>query len=435
MRKKPYFRLALLSSISAFLSLASPPTAWGFEIKEVVSPQGVKAWLVEDHNLPLITISLAWKKAPDPKNHSGRTEMMASLLSQGTKKMTARQYQRQLAASATSINFDTRHDMFYGDMRCLTKNKDLAFDLLAQALAFPLFSFDAVEKIRRQAITIVQNKQQDFRASSRQLFLRHLFGQSPYAFPIGGLIKDLTQITRDDIIKQHKHIITKSNLYVSVIGDISAEQLAPLLDKIFGDLPQGALLPKPKPLVWRKKGKIFQYKNTHPQAMIYFALAGLKRDHPDFIAYYTLNHILGGGSTSLLSQQIRQKYGLVYSIYTQSHINAQIGFLSGFAATSQRQQSQTIALIRQNLRHLRQKGIAPSVLEEAKAYLINSYGLGFDTSLAIAHNLTSIQRFDLGIDYIQKRAQLINQVTMADIERQINRFIRLEKMIMLKAKD
>ena len=425
----------LLIAFSVFC-LVLPARA--LEIKKVTSPNGIEAWLVENHTLPIIALSAAWERPTSAKIKAGQAKtgdvaMMMALLNEGAADMDWEAFRAKLEARSISINFDAGYDAVYGEMRTLSQNKDAAFHLLREAITHPRFDPEPVEKIRAQFLTIAAQKNQNLQSFARAQFYRAAFGNHPYAFPVEGLAKDIRAISRKDLRRQRRQILTQENLSIAVVGDITQDELAQVLDKTFGGLPKGKKIRKTKAKkIWYKGGRKISLKRQSPQTTIYFGLPGLKRDDPNFIPYYVMNHIIGGGGlASQLSREAREKRGLVYAIGTSAQALREAGFIIGSASTRNAQAQTTQKLIRKIFARFRKKGASAKDLADAKAYLIGSYGLNFDSSLAIARNLTYIKRHGLGIDYVEKRNELIMNVSQRDILRLAQKFLHPEKMIMM----
>ncbi len=406
--------------------------AHALEIKKVVSPKGIEAWLVENHALPIIALSAAWERPISPKIKTGAVAMMAAMLDEGAADMNWENFRAKLEDRSINMRFDAGHDAVYGEMRTLSENKDTAFRLLREAITRPRFDRAPIEKIRAQLLTLAAQRNQSLQSFAKTQWYRAAFGNHPYAFPVEGLAKDLRAISKKNLRHQHKKILTQKNLSIVAVGDITVDDLAQALDQIFGSLPKGEKIKKSKAkkIKWRAR-KIF-IKHQSPQTAIYFGLPGLTRDDPDFIAYYVMNHVLGGGGlTSRLAVEAREKRGLVYSIGTSALALRAAGFILGAAATRNNRAQITQSLIIKILARFRKKGVSTKALADAKAYLIGSYGLNFDSSVAIARNLTYIKRHRLGIDYVEKRNALIMNVTQKDIARLTQKFLQPEKMIMM----
>ena len=156
----------------------------------------------------------------------------------------------------------------------------------------------------------------------------------------------------------------------------------------------------------------------NPQSRILFGQKGLYRDDPDYYAALVLNHILGGGSfTSRLYDEIREKRGLAYSVYSYLLPLDSAALWLGGAGTENAAVSVSVELVKNQWANLRAFGVSQDELDKAKANLVGSFGLRFDSSSAIAGMLVAVQRRDLGIEFINERNDLIARVTLDDVNR------------------
>ena len=150
----------------------------------------------------------------------------------------------------------------------------------------------------------------------------------------------------------------------------------------------------------------------------------MKRNDPDFYAAYVMNYILGGGGfSSRLTEQVREKRGLAYSVYTYLNPLVHAGLISGGVATRNGKVKESIDIIRSEWRRLRDKGVTAKELADAKSYLTGSFPLRLDTSEKIAQTLVAMQMDKLGIHYLDKRNALISAVTKKDVDRVARRLI------------
>ena len=156
-----------------------------------------------------------------------------------------------------------------------------------------------------------------------------------------------------------------------------------------------------------------------PQTTISFAFPGIIRDDPDFFAAYLVNHILGGGTfSSRLYNEIREKRGLAYRVYSYLSFDEHSGIISGSSATSTERADQTKRLLLDEFDRISTEGPTADELSAAKSYIIGAYAINnLNTSTSIANVLVAIQRANLGNDYIDRRESYINSVTLEDARR------------------
>ena len=209
--------------------------------------------------------------------------------------------------------------------------------------------------------------------------------------------------------------LSRDRLVLGVVGDITAAELAPLLKATFGGLPAAAPASVAE-TVPAAAGDAAIIDMDVPQSAIAFGQGGLKRDDPRFYALTVLNQILGGGGlTSRLFDEVREKRGLVYSVYTGLVPLDRAALILGGAGTANERVAETIQVIREQWRRLASEGVYATELADSKTYLTGSFPLRFSGSGRIAGLLVSVQLDNLGIDYLDRRNGLIEAVTLDDV--------------------
>jgi zinc protease len=220
-------------------------------------------------------------------------------------------------------------------------------------------------------------------------------------------------------------VLTRANLKVAAVGDIDAATLGRTLDHVFGSLPANGDLTAVPDAAPTAAGRRLVVQLDVPQSVVQLGGAGVMRKDRDFMPAYVVNHILGGGSfTSRLYDEVREKRGLAYGVYSYLlTLKHSALFMVGTQASADRT-GEALALIEAQIRRMVDEGPTEDELAKAKAYLKGSYALNFDTSTKIANVLLNIQLDDLGIDYIDKRNGLIDAVTIDDTRRAAKRLAR-----------
>ncbi|MEE8247625.1 MAG: pitrilysin family protein [Alphaproteobacteria bacterium] len=177
-------------------------------------------------------------------------------------------------------------------------------------------------------------------------------------------------------------------------------------------------------------------KKDIPQSVVVFGRAGIKRDDPDYYAAYVMNYVLGGGGfASRLTEEVREKRGLAYSVYSYLYPLDHAGLMLGGVATANARVAESVRIIRAELERLRRDGITERELADAKTYLNGSFPLRLSSNRRIANILVAIQLEDLGIDYLERRADLINAVSLLDVARVTARLIEPRDLIVVVVGD
>jgi zinc protease len=167
-----------------------------------------------------------------------------------------------------------------------------------------------------------------------------------------------------------------------------------------------------------------------PQSVAQFGHRGIARKDPDFIPAYVLNYIIGGGGfSSRLMEEVREKRGLAYSVSSNLYPFEHGAIFVGNVATKNDAVGQSLDVIESELRRLAKDGPSAEELASAKSYLTGAYALRFESSNSITNQLLAIQIEDLGIDYVQKRNALIEAVSLGDIKRVANRLFEADRLI------
>lgn len=427
------FGLFLVAMIMA-LSLVTPNAAQSqtTRIIRVVSPGGIEAWLVREKTLPLIAMEFAFigGAAQDPKAKPGVASLTASLLDEGAGPLDAEAFHQAVADKAMEIGFDANRDDLRGSLRTLSENKDAAFDLLRLAVTQPRFDPEAVERIRAAQLAALRRRSTDPNSIASETWFARAFPDHAYGRPVDGSLASVPTITREDLAGFAKKTLARSNLKVAVVGDISPEDLGRALDHVFGSLPAKADLTPVTDVAPKGIGTVDVVPLDVPQSVVLMGSTGLKRQDPDFIPAYVLNHVLGGSAfSSRLFKEVREARGLAYSVYSYQVALDHVGLWFAGTATKNERAGESIRIIGEEFAKILSEGPTQAELDEAKSYLTGSYALRFDTSSKVAGQLLQIQIDDLGIDYIDKRNALIQAVTLADLKRAAQRLTDAKKAL------
>ncbi|MDX9860722.1 MAG: pitrilysin family protein [Rhodospirillales bacterium] len=409
----------MLVLVVALLAAAGRPAA-AIDIQAVSSGSGIEAWLIEDHTNPIIAVNFAFRGggALDPSGKEGLADMVSGLLDEGAGPLDSTAFQKRLEDRAITLRFEAGRDTFGGRLLTLTENRDAAFDLLRLALTEPRFDAEPVERIRGQILANLRHRSEDPDTLGRQELFAALFPGHPYGRPLEGTEESINAITADDLRDFHKRRLGRDNLVIGVVGDISPKELAGALDWLFGGLPDRAApwaLDMAPP---RADGGVSVVDKRFPQSAIVFAQKGVARDHPDYYAAYVVNHILGGGGfTARLYNEVRDKRGLAYSVYSALVPMDFSSLVIGGAGTRNDRAAETVQVIQDEWRRMAAEGPSAKELDDAKLYLTGSFPLQFSSSDRISGILVAMQLDRLGIDYLDRRNAMIEAVTLEDARR------------------
>ena len=402
------------------------------KIERVTSPGGIEAWLVESHANPLIAMRFAFRggASQDPQGRDGLAYFITAMMDEGAGPLDAIAFQEREQALAMRMDFDAGRDVMLGSLQTLSANKDEVFDLLRLALTEPRFDQDATERVRAQILAGLKFDENDPETVASLAWDRLAFQDHPYGRPIKGTMASIAAISPGDLRDYADRIFARDKLVISVVGDIDAEALGRVLDHVFGGLPaRSALVPvaDADPPFGPTREII---EMDVPQSVVQFGHRGIARKDDDFMPAYVLNYILGGGGfASRLMEEVREKRGLAYSVYSNLYPYRHGSVFIGNVATKNEAVGQSIAVIESELRRIAEQGPTEEELANAKSYLTGAFALRFESSAGIANQLLWIQIEDLGRDYVGRRNALVDAVTLHDIGRVAKRLIEADRLI------
>jgi zinc protease len=424
-------RIATFAAIALGLTF-STGTAHAMKIQSVKSPGGIQAWLVEEHGLPLVTMQYGFMggSSQDPAEKPGVANFISAMLDEGAGDILSADFQQQMETLAAKMRHEAGRDSFTGTFQTLTANREKAGDLLALALTKPRFDADALDRVRSQLLANLSFESKDPDKVAEQSWFETAFAGHPYGRPVDGTISTISGMKPADLKAYHDRVFARDNLKVAVVGDIDAATLGAFLDKVFGGLAAKAEL-VPVPQVDPQGGPAMHTVEMDiPQSVAQFGHIGMARKDPDFIAGYILNYIIGGGGfASRLMDEVREKRGLAYSVYSYILPLQRSSVYLGGVATKTDAMDKSLEVIRTQLEQVAKDGPRPEELADAKTYLTGSYALNFTSSGAISGQLLGIQMQDLPIDYTDTRNAQVEAVTMDDIRRVAKKLLQPGKLL------
>lgn len=406
-----------------FAVLAVP--AHAIDIQQVTSPGGIKAWLVQDDTIPFVAVEFNFKGGAslDAEGKRGAINLMTATLEEGAGQRDAVAFAQAVEGLGAQFSFDVGDDALTVGMRALSENRDEAAALLAEALTQPRFDDAAVERVRAQVQSIIRSEATDPQSIAAKEMSRQAWGDHPYATSINGTLESVAALTRQDLVAAKNRVLARDRVVVGAAGDISPEELGLLLDRVLGGLPEQGTAPLPEPADLQLTGGVTVIDWDSPQTIVSFAGPGLPIDDPDYFAAYVANHILGGGGfSSRLMEEIREKRGLTYGVGTSLATGVYGQTWQGGMAGSNATTGQAVDLIKAEWDRLAQ-GVTDRELTDAKTYLTGEYPLRFDGNGKIAGILAGMQLIGFPIDYVNTRNAKVEAVTAEDVKRVAERLL------------
>lgn len=420
----------LLLVLSALLAGSTPSLA--LKVEQIVSPKGIKAWLVEERAVPLIALRFVFVggASQDPAGKEGLAGLLADTLSEGAGDLTAEAFRDKLSEQGARLAIASDRDKIYGALETLTKRFGASAELLRLVLTSPRFDPDAVERVKVQRVTDLALSANEPGVIAVERWYQEAFPGHVYARPVNGVRASVEGLTRDDVKAQHRRLFAKDSLRVVIVGDIDQRAAGEALDVIFGSLPEKAelvIVPAVEP---RALAAPVVIAKDQPLATAAFGLPSIRGKDPDFPALQVLNHVLGSGDfDSRLMEEIRVKRGLAYSIKTSLLQDMVTTLMFGGFSTKNENMGPALGVLKEVLAATARDGPTPAQFENAKRYLTGSYLLDFDTNSKVAGSLLGFWLDGDGPEYLTERNKRINAVTLADVKRVAEKVLKADRLL------
>lgn len=432
-------RRVLAAGVAVLLAALACAPAGAVGIERVVSGGGIVAWFVRDRSVPLVALDFAFRRSgssTDPAGRGGLARMAAGLLDEGAGGMDSGAFQRAVEEIAARIGFSAGRDEFGGRLQTLSAERDRAFELLRLAVTAPRFDAEPVTRVRRQMLAAIRRGAERPGRIGARLWRETVFPGHPYGRPASGTEETVAAITADDLRDFVRGRFARDRLVVGAVGDISAEELRERLDRVFGGLPGTA--PRRFPVARAAAagaGRTLVARKPNPQSLILAGHQGIARDDPDWYAAVLVTRVLGGGQASRLYREVREKRGLAYAVSARLSVLDGAALVSARLSTRNARAGESLEIVRAQWRRIAERGITADELRDARSYVKGAFPLRFDSGRRIAGMLVGIQLAGLGLDYVGRRAELFDRVTLEDANRVARKLFRADDLTVVVVGD
>jgi len=400
------------------------------EKKEFRLENGLTVLHVQRTALPVVMASMLIKASPlyEPSDRPGVAYLTSLMLTEGTKSRTGNQISSSIEFMGASLGASANSDFTTVTLSALKKDAAAVFEMFADVVINPVFPEDELVRKKRILKDSLLQREEEPSYVAEKRFIKEVFGQShPYGRLVSGAPEDIDRLTREHISDYHKQKYRPDQAVLSVVGDISHDELVALVKKYFS-----AWQPVSRDIVKDSSPdtKSIQTQNTIvinkkiTQAAIVLGHHGISRENPDYYAVSVMNYILGGGGfASRLMDAVREKRGLTYGIYSSFNARKVPGEFSVEVQTKNESADEVLRIIKSEIIRIRTEQVSDSELADAKAFLTGSFPRRFETTGRIADFLVAARFYGLPEDYIEKYSSYINSVTKEDIVRVAQKYL------------
>jgi zinc protease len=402
--------------IALFLVVAFPLRA-EVDITPVTSESGLQAWLVEERSIPFVTLELIFAGGAtiESDDQAGAVNLMTALLEEGAGDLDAQAFAARTEELAARISFSSGRDSVSVSARFLTEDAEAVIDHLRLALTEPRFDEQAIARVRGQVLANLRRENLDPNTLASRGFARAAFGAHPYGRETNGTPETVAALDRQALVSAHQGAIARDRVFIGAAGDIGAEELAALLDRLFEGIPEtGAPIPERAAFLAGPGLEVIPFDG--PQSVVAFGHDGIARDDPDFLTAYVVNEVFGGGRFGTrLMRALREERGLTYGIGAFLSAGALGESYQGRLSTDNANVEIVIELLREEWARMARDGISAEELERIQTYLTGAYPLRFDGNASIASIMASMQYQGFDQDYVNIRNDLIRALTLEEV--------------------
>jgi len=382
--------------------------------KRVALDNGITLLVSERPGVPMIVVDVLIKAGSvfEPDQKAGLANLTAKLLTQGTAKRTATQVAQEIDFMGASLSTNADYDYIEVELVVLRKYSDKGLEILGDILMNPTFAPEEIEKKIREVEGELRKDEEDPGWVAERGFLKALFGNHPYGRIVEGSEESVKKISRADIVDFHSNYYVPNRTIIAVAGDITLEEAKDLVQKNLGNWRPKQVQENRVPLPQTLKETVsIKLDRKVTQANIILGHLGIRRDNPDYYAIQVMNYILGGGGfSSRLVNDIRDKRGLVYNVNSAYVSRKYSGYFQVELQTKNPSATDAIRLVVENMKKIRQNMVSERELEDAKAHLIEGLPLKIETDKEVARNMVFLDFYGLGLDYFDKYPGYIKAV-------------------------
>lgn len=417
--------LALLCTAS--LALAGP------RIQSWHTGNGARVLFVAAPELPMVDVRVVFDAgSARDGDKPGVSAFTNSLLTEGAGPWNAQQIAERMERVGAQVDSGSLRDMAWVSLRTLNRPDALetTLDTLAKILAEPRFDKADLERLRQAILAGLLQDEQSPSSIGRKHLYQLVFGEHPYAGDPAGTRESVQIIARDDIQATHQRLYVATNALVVIVGALERTQAKTLAERLTAGLPAGKPAPPLPPVAPLAKAVEEQIPFPSTQSHIYLGQPGMRRGDADYFPLYVGNHILGGsGLVSQLSEEVREKRGLSYSVYSYFLPMRQFGIFQLGLQTKNAQAGEAMKVLRGVLQRFVDEGPSEAELKAAKQNITGGFPLRISSNKKIIEYLAVIGFYDLPLDYLDRFNARVESVTREQIRDAFQRRVDPQRLV------
>lgn len=423
-----------------FLGATAVPAAAQSRVipRRAVLENGLIVLTSEQRALPMVTFNLLMEAGSrfESAGREGTANLVARLLTYGTGTRTATQISEALDFIGATLSASCDEETVTVGLTVLKKDLPTGLELLADVLTASTFPQAEIDRQKQSVVASIRAKEEEPGQIAQEKFREALFPNSAYGRPVEGSMESVGGVDRGGLVEFYERYYRPNRAVLAVVGDVSHEEIIGLLGKFLRPWARRDSPTEPPPAPAPGAPGFIRVNKDLTQANILIGHEGVARGHPDYYAIQVMNYILGGGGfSSRLMDSVRNERGLAYSVYSVFDADKYAGSFQLAMQTKNESAGEALRIAMEEVRKIREQGITPEELEAAKDYLTGSFPLRFDTNRRVGAFLTQMEYFGLGLDYMERYADLIRGVSGADVLRVARDHLQPDKWIVVVVAD
>ncbi len=418
-----FFKTASILAFT-FISLTAHAAV---KINHWQTTSGSEVYFVENHDLPIIDMSVNFPagSSRDTKQTSGVAGVTKYLMTLGADGMNEEAITNQFADIGAVLGGELDLDRAAFKLRTLTSEQAKALKVFNQILHKPDFPQAILDREKTRIVAGLQEAATQPESISNKAFMQAMYGTHPYSLDESGEIETITAMKREDLTSFYQQYYTAKSATIALIGDMTEAQARAIAEDVSKGLPQGAAIPKIASVTLPQAPSTQNIAHPASQAHILLGYPGIKRGDADYFSLYVGNYILGGGGfVSRLTEEVREKRGLVYSVYSYFMPMGELGPFQIGLQTKKEQAGDALKVVNETVAKFMQNGVTEKELKAAKSNIIGGFPLRIDSNNKILDYLSIIGFYQLPITYLDDFNKEIAKVTTAQIKDAFNRRVK-----------
>jgi len=412
----------------------------GVKIQQWQTTTGAEVYFVENHDLPIVDLSVNFSAGSvrDTAEKSGLAGITRYLMALGAAGMSDEVIANKMADIGAILGGEFTSDRATFKLRTLSsvREQTQALEVFVKVLQKPDFPQTVLDREKARIIAGLQESATQPESIANKAFMAALYGKHPYSLEESGEVETVSKINREDLQAFYAKYYGAKGSVIAMMGDLTREQANQIAENLSGNLPK-ASAPEPIPSVILPSQAIEQ-RIAHPasQSHILLGYPGIKRGDADLFPLYVGNYILGGGGfVSRLTEEVREKRGLVYSVYSYFMPMAELGPFQIGLQTKKEQADVALNLVRETFDKFLKDGVTEKELTAAKANIIGGFPMRIDSNTKILDYLATIGFYHLPLNYLDEYNNNVDKVTVAQIKETFNRRLKPQNFVTIVVGD